>query len=329
MTDTQTITDRKVRLGATLITYFHPGWWGLDPHLGYAEWIDVVTADPKPYYDRMFDVTKQLGLEGLEFAPDPGGWENALAAYGSAAGVKTALDQRGIRIGTSYQNGAKLIGDALADPTTEAAADEYTDAHARFVRELGGDLIVMGTVQRAQFTGGDLAVGTPRDAAERVADQIDRLGRVAGKHGVKFALHTDCFSVCSRNEDIAQILSLTNPDHVSLCLDAGHTAADGGDSVGVLRDNIDRVPVMHWKDCSSPIDGSTLPTEQHARHEKVMEHFRIFGRGSIDWRAWQQVLAANAWTGWAMAEDDLAVDPIAEVGEALAFYRDELEHIYR
>jgi inosose dehydratase len=323
------MTDAAVHRGATLITFYNPEYWGLPADLGYEDWVAAVGRDPKRYFDGMLDGMVEAGVEGIELAPDPGGWEGALRAYGTTEQVRAELDKRGLVLGSSYQNGAKLIGDALEDPANEAAADEYTRAHARFVSALGASTIVMGTVPRAPFTDGDLATTVPAEAFDRVAAQVNRLAAVAAESGVSIALHTDAYSVCSRNEDIAEMMARTDPANVRLCLDAGHTTLDGGDAVAALRDNVDRVPVMHWKDCSAPLDGSTLTGPQMEKHAVMLEYFRIFGDGIIDWRAWQHVLRDARWSGWAMAENDMSPDPIGEIKQAFAFFDRELAPIYR
>jgi inosose dehydratase len=205
----------------------------------------------------------------------------------------------------------------------------YTDEHARFVSDLGASIIVMGTVPRAPFSDGDYDADVPRAASERVADQVRRMAEAAARHGVTIALHTDAYSVCGRDQDIATMMQLTDPATVGLCLDAGHTALDGGDPVAVLRAHVDRVPVMHWKDCVAPLDGSTLTGDQMTRHERMLQNFRIFGEGSIDWRAWQSVLRDADWSGWAMAENDMSADPVGEIVRSLDFFDRELAGIHR
>jgi inosose dehydratase len=323
------MTARNIRMGTTLITFYNTAWWGLPEHMEYGDWVAEVYSKPQYYFDRMLDAVAEAGVEGVELAPIPGGWEGALQAYGDAAGVRRAFEARGLTLGSSYADGGSLIANALEDRATEAAADDYIDRHARFVAELGADIIVMGTVPRAPFSDGNFESDVPRDASERVAAQINRLGEVAGRHGVRIAVHTDAYSVCSRNRDIDTMMSLTDPSNVQLCLDAGHTTLDGGDAVAALASHVGRVPVMHWKDCIAPLDGSTLSGPLMKRHETMLKYFRIFGDGVIDWKAWQAALADSAWRGWAMAENDMAADPISEVRRAVTYFEEQLAVIYK
>jgi inosose dehydratase len=163
----------------------------------------------------------------------------------------------------------------------------------------------------------------------RVAQQLDRLGAVAGRHGVRIALHTDAYSVCSRREDIAHLLSLTDPGTVQLCPDAGHITLDGGDAVAVLSDHVGRTPSMHWKDCCAPLDPHTLTGEGMANHAVMLRNFRVLGTGIVAWSEWMKVLRDANWAGWAMAEIDMSPDPVGEIRQAFDYLTRELEGIYR
>jgi inosose dehydratase len=322
------ITGRVLR-GVTLITFYNSAYCGFDHELSFEEWMGAVYGNPRFYFDRMLDGVVEAGVEGIELAPGPGGWEGVLRAYGSVEGAGRELSKRGLRLGSSYQDGGALIGDALADRGTERKADDYTRRHAELVAALGGEIIVMGTVGRTQFTGGDFEADVPGEVFDRVAEQINRMAAMSAQCGVRIALHTDAYSVCSRNRDIACMLARTDPGSVALCLDAGHTTLDGGDAVEALRQHVARTPVMHWKDCVCPVDASTLPGPQMERHAVMLKYFRTLGEGMIDWQAWQHVLADAAWSGWAMVENDMAEDPVMEIKRALAFFERELAPIYR
>jgi inosose dehydratase len=286
----------------------------------------------------MLDGSRDAGLEGIELAPEPGGWLTALRAYGDVDGVRRALEERGLVLCSSYAPGRQLIGNALADTSTEAEADEYMDRHARFVAELGADLITMGNLPRSRFgnnspdhtaTAEDFTRPVSDETFERYAEQVNRLAAVTAKHGVRLALHTDAYSVCSRNEDITTVLRLTDPKNVLLCPDAGHMALDSADPVAVLRDHIDRIPIMHWKDCAHPLSGHVLRGDQKERHAQMLQVFRVLGSGTIDWKRWMDVLRDAEWSGWAVEEIDDSPDPIGELRQGLAYFERELALIYR
>jgi len=328
---------RNIRFGTNIITFYESGWWGLEPGLNHARWTEAFWADPRRYFDGMLDGARDAGLEGIELAPDPAGWEAALRVYGSVQGFRSALDERGLALSSSYAHGRQLIGNAMADPALIPAADDAFERHAAFLAEMGASTIVTGNIMRSRFgnespddtaTAEDFARPVDREVHERFAEHLNRLGAITKKHGVTIAIHTDAYSVCSRNEDIATVLTLTDPASIALCPDAGHITLDGGDAVAVLRDHIDRIPTMHWKDCATPLSGHVLRGDQKERHAVMLTHFRILGAGTVDWEEWMRILREHGWRGWATEEIDNSPDPVGELRRGLEYFREHLAPIY-
>lgn len=319
------MAEPHVRWSTDLITFFAPDHWGLPADLDYDAWTAAVDADPRPYLERMLDEAKATGVEAIELAPDPAGWEQALKVYGSGEALRAELDARGLGLSSSYHSGWVVIGRTLAEPAFREQAVAEIRAHARFLKAAGGELIVLGSVERELGTGPAFE-RTDQALIDTVAALLEEFGRTAREEGVRIALHTDAYSIWSRNVDLDRVMAATDPALVSLCIDSGHMTLDGGDAVQALRDHVARVPIMHWKDCHTPLRGETLTTEGMERHALMLTHFRILGthEGLMDWEAWMRVLAANRWTGWGIAEIDMSPDPIGEVRHGLAFYRDRL-----
>lgn len=329
----------SIQWSTNIITFYNAGYWGIDRELSHSEWKDVFNANPRAYFEAMFDGVREAGITGVELAPEPAGFDAALLAYGSAQAMAASLADRGLRLSSSYAAGRQLIGDALIDPSAEATADAHVEAHAAFVAELGARTIVMGNIPRSRFgsespddtaTAEDFSAPVPLELHEKFAEQLNRLGAIAGRHGVQIAIHTDAYSVCSRPEDIATVLSLTDPATITICPDAGHITLDGGDAVAVLRENIDRIPTMHWKDCHTPLSGHLLRGAAHYkdRHREMLTHFAVMGQGLVDWPEWMRVLAAAEWSGWAVEELDHSPDPVGELRQGLEYFRTELAPIY-
>jgi inosose dehydratase len=328
----------NIRWGTDLITFSSTEYWGLGAELPHPQWLAAFGEDPKGYLDRMLDGVREAGLEGVELAPEPADWTSALRAYGSVAGFKAALEERGLTLSSSYAPGRQLIGNVLDDDAD--AADHSADfmrRHAEFLAEMGADIITIGNIARSRFknaspdetaTAADFTAPVTRDLHERFCDELNRIGAIVGKHGVRLAIHTDAYSVCSRPEDVATVMELTDPATVQLCVDAGHIALDGGDPNVVLRDNIDRVATMHWKDCAMPLSGHLLRGNQKERHARMLKNFRILGGGTVDWVAWMQILKDAGWAGWAQQEIDASPHPVEELRQGLEYFRRELAPIY-
>lgn len=334
---TGVLTPPTVRFTASLISFFHPPHWGLPADLPYPAWEAAFNEDPRRYFEAMLDGLCEAGIGAVELSPDPGGWQQAVSAYGSAAGFRSALTERGLVMSSSFASGKRYLTAVLADPTLQGQVDDAFERNARFTAEMGARIIVMTNVPRSRFGNDapdetvnpeDFTRPVDRELHERFAEQLNRLGRITAQHDVGLAVHTEAYSVCTRPEDISIVMGLTDPDLVSLCPDAGHIVLDGGDPVAVLRDHIDRIPIMHWKDCVGPLAGHTLRGTQKERHAMMLRNFRVLGTGTVDWRRWIDVLRQHRWSGWAVEEIDHAEDPVGDLRAGLRYYQTELAPRY-
>jgi inosose dehydratase len=327
-----------IRWSTDIVTFFDPARWGMPGDIGYPAWERAVDADPRPYFDRMLDEAAEVGLSGIELAPAPGGWVNALRAYGTAGAFREALESRGLVLSGSYvlpiwMTDILAAPDAAARGRAERAADDEIRRHTDFLRELGCSTLITSTVARAPFSetpGVDApaeSFDTPADQAliERVAELLDRAGSVAAEGGAHIAIHTDAYSLASRVVDLDRIMAVTDPQTVRLTIDAGHISLDGGDALEILRRYQDRAPVLHWKDCAVHLPPHTLSGPPMVRHDEMIKYFRVMGDGNmVDWRAWTGVLRDAGWSGWGVAEIDMSPDPQGEIRAGLDYYEREL-----
>ncbi|WP_301122217.1 sugar phosphate isomerase/epimerase family protein [Mycolicibacterium fortuitum] len=328
-----------VQWSTDLVTYFNPTYWGLPADLPYDAWEKEVDADPRRFFDRMLDGAAAAGLRGVELAPAPGGWVNALRAYGSAAAFRHQLQQRGLTLSSSYVLPVLLKSvldapDPLSQQRAEHQLHEDTAQHVQFLREVGCATMVTSTIPRAAFSeiegveasSEEFDAPTDPDLMGRVADQLDRLGAVAAREGVHVAIHTDAYSLASRTTDIDGLMAQTDPSRVKLCIDAGHIALDGGDPLAVVQAHSRRAPVLHWKDCASHLPPHTLSGPPMVRHDVMIRYFRVMGGGEgiVDWHQWVKILRENGWSGWGVAEIDMSTDPQGEIMAGIDYYNREL-----
>jgi sugar phosphate isomerase/epimerase len=327
----------NIGFSTNLITFYDTAHWGLPQNLTHNAWEEAFAQDPRRYFEAMFDSVRDSGLTGIELAPNPAGWEAALMAYGCAQELRARLQERGLVLTSSYAHGRQLIGDAMDDVDAQLIADDQFRRHSRFLRDMGADTIVTGNIARSRFgnnspddtaTAQDFEQPVPLQIHERFANQLNRLGEITSAFGVRIAIHTDAYSICSRNDDITRVLNLTDPKNILLCPDAGHMAVEGSDTVAALRDHIDRIPTMHWKDCAEAHGGHLLRGDQKERHAELMSHFRVLGAGIVDWPAWMEVLRDSHWRGWATEEIDHSPDPVKELRDGMRYFRERLEAIY-
>lgn len=329
-----------IRWGTDLVTFFDPGYWGLPADLAYSEWDSAVTESPRSYFERMLDDAAEVGLSGVELAPAPGGWVNAVRAYGGTTEFGAALADHGLVLSSSYVLPTWLtdvLGAADDDQRdlAERDADDQFRRHAEFVRTLGCDTVITSTVPRGAFSdveGIEAEAETfqrPADQTllERVAEQLNRLGQVTSEFEVHVAIHTDAYSLCSRTDDVDRLMALTDPGTVRLCPDAGHITLDDGDPLEIVRRHGHRSPVLHWKDCACPLAPHTLSGPPMVRHDVMIKYFRLMGTGLVDWHEWVRILRDSNWSGWGIAEIDMSPNPKAEILAGLDYFARELAPI--
>ncbi|WP_327355921.1 sugar phosphate isomerase/epimerase family protein [Streptomyces sp. NBC_01304] len=82
----------------------------------------------------------------------------------------------------------------------------------------------------------------------QLAVQIERLGsEVRERYGLRIVVHPHADTHIDTEENVTRFLDATDPDLVSLCLDTGHYAYCGGDSVKLIETYGERIGYLHLK----------------------------------------------------------------------------------
>jgi len=86
------------------------------------------------------------------------------------------------------------------------------------------------------------------DAWKTLCSSADELGKIVSEeYGVTLQVHHHADAHIETQAEVERFLEGTDPGYVSLCLDTGHYAYGGGDSVALIRDYADRVGYIHIK----------------------------------------------------------------------------------
>ncbi|MEU9720883.1 sugar phosphate isomerase/epimerase [Streptomyces sp. NPDC047976] len=131
---------------------------------------------------------------------------------------------------------------------------EQTWAHvsriAALARDTGAEhLVVIPSFWRDDKTGGMLEdpVLSPAQWRE-LTSQTERLGReVRERYGLRIVVHPHADTHLDTPQNVARFLDATDPALVSLCLDTGHYAYCGGDSVEAIETFGERIGYLHLK----------------------------------------------------------------------------------
>jgi inosose dehydratase len=186
-------------------------------------------------------------------------------------------------------------GTVDADPGREQEYLETHAAHARFVKAAGGTLL-------------QLISRRPKDRAP-TPEEFDRLGRLltaigrrASDAGVRLVYHNHMGAFGQAPEEVARVLSATDPRLVGFLLDIAHYEQGGGDPVAAVSRHRDRLVIVHLKDVVSPVPGDTRPPAQSYRWVEL-------GRGKVDVPGVVAALKKADFHGPAVVELDAVPEP--------------------
>jgi sugar phosphate isomerase/epimerase len=290
------------RFGVDLITFYHPEFWGVGD---YEEIVVLAEKDPLALWTRILDGVQAAGIELIEMTFPPADCKSAIAAYGSAAAFRRELESRGLGL----KSGFYIALDWNEATDRHAAADDAA-AYAEFIRDAGGDTMVVGPPMR---TSRDAVPPKFIDHAymSNVADILHHVGDATLRQGVRTAVHTEAHSIFCTQRDVDLLMTLTDPEYVFMCPDTGHLTLSGADPTRVMEHHRDRMIIAHWKDAIGPMPAG-IPIDE-AIHLSHREYFRRVGAGAIDWFRWTELARHADLSGVTLLELDAVPDPVADM----------------
>ena len=300
------VNSEKIKFGAELVTFFHPGYWNVAT---YDDIVELARREPLLFWNKILDGVASAGVKGIELTFAPFNWQHALATYGGLAGFKAALAARSLSIASGFfaelEHGSDLLNPAVQQTVLDSA-----ERYAETIAACGGDALVIGLPMR-QTPNSQPPVFVDLPLAQRLADFVNRLGATTARHNVKLALHTEAHSMFAMARDVDLFMLLTDPAYVGFCPDAAHLVVAGADPIEVVRRHQERLVIAHWKDAIGPMPADTPIDEQI--HERHRPYFCRLGAGRVDWPAWARLLRDLHFSGWAILELDAAADPVADI----------------
>lgn len=295
-------SNHNSRFGVDLITFYHPEFWGVS---SFDDIVDLRTSDPLAMWERILDSVSAAGMELIEMTFPPADWNSAIEAYGSAGGFRHELTSRGLGLKSGFH-----LADDWNETTDRHKASDDAARYAEFVRDAGGDTLVVGPPMRRSRNAIPPKF-IDHEYMSNIADLLHHVGDATLRLGVRTAVHTEAHSVLSSQRDVDLLMTLTDPEYVFLCPDTGQLAISGADPARVMSHHLDRMVISHWKDAVGPMPAG-VPIDEgiHLAHR---EYFRRVGAGAINWFAWWDLVQKSPASDVTLLELDAVPDPVTEM----------------
>jgi inosose dehydratase len=186
---------------------------------------------------------------------------------------------------------------------------------ASFLKELGCSYLIAadsGDPRRRSLAGRAEGAGLSEPEWDSLIRGFGELGRaLAGQ--LRLVVHNHVGTYLETQQEVARLLDGTDPALVGWCLDCGHLAYGGGDTLGMLADYGARVEYVHIKD----LDGALLAQAraQGWSFEQALTRyvFAELGKGSAQVPEVVKALAGLGYDGWLVIEQDTTPGDPAEV----------------
>jgi inosose dehydratase len=170
----------------------------------------------------------------------------------------------------------------------------------RFIKKLGCDHLKINC--GAENPGGN----TPEIYRE-MATTFDELGKRISDEGIKFGIHHHLWTQYETRQDVDAIMELTDPRHVFMVLDTGHTTMAGMDALKLAKDYGPRIIEFHLKDVAPKDRGGYKGPRLDRRNVNTTPDNRTFfelGKGGVDFPGILAHLNSIGWKGWFTVELD-------------------------
>ncbi len=204
---------------------------------------DVPEYRPWLPYPRMMDEFVEAGYDATEWGPgmpeDPDE-------------LREALEARGLSMVGAF------VGLAFRDPDRHEAEMARAMEVARRLKVTGGRLLIAADAgddrRRGEAGHVDESRGLTDDQWAALAAGLHELADRLTPWGMSVVFHNHVGTYVETPAETARLLDETDPAKVGWCLDVGHLAYGGGDTLAMLPRYGDRVAHVHLTD----VDGDIL-----------------------------------------------------------------------
>jgi inosose dehydratase len=254
-----------------------------------------------------------------EWTPYPRLLEEMLTAGYTATEWDVCMENDAARMRADLQTKhlqmlGRFVGLELRNPEKREIEIKRGLEIARFLKMIGGEYLIAadsGDERRWREAGHVDPKGALSEAQWRsLGAGLNELGRRVKEDGMQVVFHNHVGTYVETEVETGRLLDETDPGLVGWCLDCGHLAYGGGDTLRMLTQYGDRVRYVHIKD----VDGKVLASSQTEQwgFDKALKSF-IFcplGQGVARVPEVLRALKLNSYEGWLVIEQDTTpLDP--------------------
>jgi len=274
---------------------------------------DVPEYRPWVPYPTMMDEFVEAGYDATEWGPsmplDP-------------AELKAALESRGLDMVGAF------VGLGFRDAERHDAEMAKAMAIAHRLYATGGKLLIAaeaGDDRRRDEAGHvDEAHGLSDQQWQTLAAGLHDLAGALEPLGMAVVFHNHVGTYVETAAETARLLDETDPAKVGWCLDIGHLAYGGGDTLAMLADYGDRVTHIHLKDVDGEILARAKAKGWSFAQALKAYIFPALGTGIARVPEVVEALLRRGYDGWFVLEQDTCAGDPKKTAQANREYLEAL-----
>ena len=219
---------------------------------------------------------------------------------------------------------ASFVPVIVHDPTEVAETLRRVEASAELLRTAGATYFNSSPVTtwdwapRRELTN---------DEWDHSMQMFGRIEEITEAHGITQVLHEHVGTIVETKDEIQRVVDHSD---VRFVLDTAHFAVGGYNPVDFVQNHLDRVGLVHIKDCDLSIAEKLNNAELTLMEAVQTGIFPTVGRGDLDLDRTIELLEQGGYEGWYVLEQDAAITgaepgvgegPIEDVKKSVEYLR--------
>jgi len=259
---------------------------------------------------------------GVEFADDPRNpnWRKVLEENASAGYTGIELGPVGF-----MPEDPNILSEALDEFSQELVGgvvfrafhdpnkwEDVLDGAHRTCKALKAHgaqhLVLIDSIsERRAPTAGRASEAEQMDKTEWSAyrDRIATVARIGSEEfGLTVGIHAHAAGFMDFEPELNRLLDEVDESILKICFDTGHHSYAGFDPVEFMKQNINRISYMHFKDINPKVKAQVVENRTDFYAACGQGIFCNLGDGDVDFPTVRQLLLENNFNGWCTVEQD-------------------------